>query len=110
VRVGWVLVFVASFAGVGAALAQSPTITGRVTDPQGRGIANATVILVADSPKPDAGNAEGKMAEQKTTGSDGQFSFRGISPGTYTLKLNVDGFEPFSQAVIVSDAPVTADL
>jgi hypothetical protein len=110
VRVGWVLVFVASVVGASAALAQGPTITGRVTDPQGHEIANVTVILVADSPKPDIGNAGGKTVAQQTTRSDGLFSFPGIPPGRYTLKLNVDGFEALSQTVIVRDAPVTANL
>ncbi len=56
---------------------------------------NATVSLVAD---------DGKAVQQKTTGSDGQFTFTGIPAGKYTLKLNVAGFDPVNQSLVVRDA------
>jgi hypothetical protein len=90
------------FLSAGPALAGGPSITGKVTDPQGNAVANATVSLAAD---------DGKPVQQRTTGSDGQFIFTGIPAGKYTLRLNVAGFEPVNQPLAVRDGePVTLDI
>ena len=84
------------------ALADGQSITGKVTDPQGSAVANAAVSLVAD---------DGKLVQQKATGTDGQFRFNGVTPGKYTLKLNVAGFDPVNQPRVVRDGePVTVDI
>src|SRR5208282_3722169 len=84
------------------ALADGQSITGKVTDPQGSAVANAAVSLVAD---------DGKLVQQKATGTDGQFRFNGDTPGKYTLKLNVAGFDPVSQPRVVRDGEaVTVDI
>jgi len=95
----WLLFF---FLSAGSALAEGPSITGKVTDPQGNAVANATVNLIAD---------DGRAVQHRATGSDGQFSFAGIPPGKYTLKLNVAGFDPVNQLLVVRDAePLTVDV
>jgi len=84
------------------ALADGQSITGKVTNPQGSAVANAAVSLVAD---------DGKLVQQKATGTDGQFRFNGVTPGKYTLKLNVAGFDPVNQPRVVRDGePVTVDI
>lgn len=87
------------FLGAGFARAESLSLTGKVTDPQGNAVVNATVSLVADN---------GKAVRQGATGSDGQFTFTGIPPGKYTLKLNVAGFDPVNQPLVVRDAETLA--
>src|SRR5271157_5314186 len=84
------------------ALADGQSITGKVADPQGSAVSNATVNLVAD---------DGRLVQQKATGADGQFAFNGILPGKYTLKLNVAGFDPVNQPLVVRDSePVAVDI
>jgi Carboxypeptidase regulatory-like domain len=78
------------------------SITGRLTDPQGNNVVNATVALIAD---------DGRLVQQMVTGSDGHFIFTDIPPGKYALKLNVTGFAPVSQAVTVGDdQPLRIDV
>ena len=85
-----------------ATLADGPQIIGRVLDPQGNAVANATLSLLA---------GDGKMVQQTGTGNDGQFAFRDILPGKYTLKLSVAGFAPVNQPVVVRDGErVTLDI
>src|SRR5271157_5487677 len=77
------------------ALADGPSITGKVTDPQGSAVANATVSLVAE---------DGKLLQQKSANTDGQFAFQSIVTGKYALKINVPGFEPVNLPFVVRDA------
>src|SRR5208337_4990026 len=94
--------FLLLFMNPGSALAGGQSITGKVTDPQGSAVANATVGLVAD---------DERLVQQKATGADGQFTFTGIPPGKYSLKLNVAGFDPVIQPLVVRDSePVTLDI
>ena len=108
-RVSMVLWFVASVLGASIACAQGPVIAGRLTDPQGHEIPNATVSLMADDGEIPDGTI-GKTLAEKTTGANGQFSFAGIPPGNYILRVNIDGFAALSQKVTVRDARLTADL
>src|SRR5208337_2140256 len=90
------------FIDSGSLLANGQSITGKVTDPQGSAVANAAVGLVAE---------DGKLVQQKATGTDGQFTFNGIPLGKYALKLNVAGFDPVNQPLVVRDSePVTLDI
>lgn len=84
------------------ALAYGQSVTGKVTDPQGSAVANAAVNLIAE---------DGKLVQQKATGTDGQFTFTGIPPGKYVLKLNVSGFGPVNQPLEARNTePVTIDI
>ncbi len=90
------------FAAAHSTFADGQTITGKVTDPQGSSVANASVSLLAE---------EGKLLQQKSTNSDGQFTFQSIPPGKYALKLNVAGFDPVNQPLAVRDAePLTVNI
>ncbi len=94
--------FLLLFMNAHFALAGGQSISGKVTDPQGSAVANAAVGLVAD---------DGRLVQQKATGTDGQFTFTGILPGKYTLKLDVAGFDPVNQPLVVRGSePVTLDI
>jgi len=83
-------------------LAEGQSISGKVTDPQGRAVVNASVSLFSD---------DAKLLQQKTTNADGQFSFQSIPPGKYTLRLSVAGFDPVNQPLVVRYAePLVLDI
>src|SRR6266436_1922794 len=69
--------------------AQSPTggLNGVITDPLGGVIAKAAVRLI---------NAKGASLDT-TTNRDGFYEFKGLLPGTYTLKAVSKGFALFTQ-------------
>ncbi len=82
--------------------ADGPAITGKVTDPQGSPVANAAVSVLSE---------DGKLVQQKATNTDGQFTFQSIGPGKYALKLNVAGFDPVNQPLVVRDSePLTVNI
>lgn len=56
------------------------TLTGRVTDKEGKGLVGATVIV------------EGTKKGAKTK-ADGKFMFSGLQKGTYTLRVSFVGFK-----------------
>ena len=71
-------------------LSQSPgTITGTVLDPARAPLPRATVQLLA------AGGAE--LARTRTD-AQGRFRFEGLSPASYTVVVELVGFERFSQS------------
>lgn len=79
-----------------AALAQAPTIVrGQVMDELSAVIPGATVTLAG---------ADGKQ-RTATTNANGEFSFTGVAPGTYTLTAAYTGFQPFINNALV--VPVT---
>ncbi len=69
--------------------AQAPSrgLSGVVTDPSGGVIAKATVRLVMSS---------GRSLDT-TTNRDGFYEFKGLAPGTYTLKAAAKGFALFTK-------------
>ncbi len=69
--------------------AQAPSggLSGVVTDPSGGVIAKATVRLVTSS---------GRSLDT-TTNRDGFYEFKGLAPGTYTLKAAAKGFALFTK-------------
>ena len=70
-------------------LAQTPSggLNGVVTDPSGGTIAKASVRLT---------NASGASLDA-TTNREGFYEFKGVLPGTYTLKAVAKGFALFTQ-------------
>jgi hypothetical protein len=78
-----------SFFLVGASRAQVPTgtLNGTVTDPSGASIAKVAVRLT---------NSTGASLDT-TTNKDGSYEFKGLAPGTYTVKAAVKNFELFSE-------------
>ena len=84
------------------ASAQTVTLRGQVADPQGNAILHATVRLT---------NTKDNKVQQTSSGGEGQFSFSGIVTGKYTLGVAVEGFEPFTQTVLVDDTqPLPIDI
>jgi hypothetical protein len=81
---------------------QGVSIQGHVADPQGNAVLHAPVSLT---------NSEDKNVQQSLTGNEGQFSFRGVAAGKYTLKVVVTGFEPVTQTLLLVDTqPLTIDI
>ncbi|HEX8140533.1 MAG TPA: carboxypeptidase regulatory-like domain-containing protein [Pyrinomonadaceae bacterium] len=67
-------------------------IVGKVTDPQGASIPNATVT---------ATNNGTNQTQTVTTENDGAFRLANLPPGTYNVKITGSGFADFSQDVVV---------
>src|SRR5215216_1069777 len=71
------------------------TISGTVVDISNAVIAGATVMLV---------NEQTKDVRTVTTNEDGRFSFAAIQPGTYTVKIERQGFQTLEQKNLVLSA------
>jgi hypothetical protein len=83
-----------------APLAAASSIQGHITDPTGRAIVNAAVIL----------ESNGQEIQQGVTGDNGEFLFYDLRPGTFTITISVTGFEEVNQTVIVTAIPLTTDI
>jgi hypothetical protein len=79
----------------GSALyAQSSTtgaVSGVVTDNNGAPLAGATVTLTS-----------AQVTRNITTGADGSFRLGLLNPGTWSVRVVKDGFQPFSSSVLVN--------
>lgn len=86
-----VIALVACLASAPLAWGQAASsLRGIVTDPSGAVIAKASVHLI------DASTAE-RIA---TTDDKGQYAFEGVAPGSYRLRVMVNGFDTFEQSDI----------
>ena len=87
-NLGLVVLLIASlhFAEHAAAQAPSPTasIHGTVLDPSGAAIAGAQVTVIGG----------GRGAQTESDG-DGEYSIRGLRPGTYSIEAKAKGFDVF---------------
>ncbi len=83
-------------------LAQTPrtSLNGVVTDPSGGVIAKASVRLT---------NGTGASLDT-TTNRDGYYEFKGLAPGTYTVKAIAKGFALFSQEDVLVASGQTKQL
>jgi Carboxypeptidase regulatory-like domain len=68
-------------------LGQEIALTGRVTDPQGKGLPNASVQLI----RHDSGQ-KGPALAQAVSGPDGHFEFKAASAGEFDIKVDAAGF------------------
>jgi hypothetical protein len=81
-----------------ASAQENASVTGSVTDPTGAVIPNATITLT------NTGTGDTKTA---TTNSSGLYNFPGLNHGTYTLKVEAQGFKKFEKTGIVVDVAAT---
>lgn len=63
------------------------TLRGQVTDPSGAAIPNAGIQAIAADGSAATGNS----------GRDGNYEIKGITPGTYTVLIQVPGFNDFEK-------------
>src|SRR6266700_2355721 len=81
----------------GLALAQNGSIRGRVTDATGAPLPRATI----------SAEAAGLRA---TSDDQGRYEIRGVSAGTYTVRVRLLGYVPQSARVTVAQGAVTQDF
>src|SRR5271168_2683651 len=74
------------------ASAQEIVLKGRVTDPQGRSLPQASVQLVD----------HGHVLARATTGDDGLFQIKLSSPGQFVVKVEARAFRPVEQPVSIA--------
>ncbi|MGA2907780.1 MAG: carboxypeptidase regulatory-like domain-containing protein, partial [Terracidiphilus sp.] len=76
-----------------ASFAQTATLHGQVTDPSDAVIPGAAISL-----------AGGSAPIQTQSSADGEYSIRGLAPGSYTVSVTASGFAPLN----ISGVTVTA--
>jgi TonB-linked SusC/RagA family outer membrane protein len=81
-----------------AALAQSSTISGTLTDQR-----NDEPIVGANIYVPN-------LERGTTTNADGEFSISNVSPGTYTLRVSYVGYQTLEREVEVGTQNITLNL
>lgn len=84
-----------------ALLADDLSVSGRIADPQGKPVANATVQLVQ--------NHDSRVRETHSD-PDGRFVFSSLSAGDYRLVGKAPGFADIHQTITVATARSTVDL
>jgi hypothetical protein len=101
-------VFLATAVGVvmsGMAFPQtsSTSLQGAVADPSGSAIVGATVVL---------SNSESKLERTTVTGTDGEYRFFAVPPGTYTLTVSAKGFSRYQQIdlQLLVNTPATSNV
>jgi hypothetical protein len=72
------------FLGAAAAHAQNGSISGQVTDPQGKAITGAAI---------EVDNTEGTVQHSVKTDASGAFSVPDLPPGNYLVVVQADGFD-----------------
>ena len=78
------------------------SVRGTVTDPSGSAVVGATVTIA---------NLESKAERTATTGTQGEYQFLLLPPGTYTLKVTATGFAGYEQTglQLLVNTPATAN-
>ena len=77
--------FFAALALPSPAAAQTGTLHGTVQDPSGAVVPGAAISLTG-----------GAQPAQTKSGADGQYAFRSIAPGTYSVSVTAKGFAPLT--------------
>ena len=83
-------------AGGSVAVASGGSITGIVSDPDGRPVADAQVLLTQAA----------SVAARVRTGADGRFRVDALPPGPYQVHVAREGFRAEPQAVAVAEGEV----
>jgi outer membrane cobalamin receptor len=82
------------------ASAMAAGLSGRVTDPDGRPVANAEVVITGPMAAP----------QRATTDVNGAFVVPALAPGRYTVFASAPGLVSDAIAVDITHEPATADL
>src|SRR6202163_4816612 len=79
------------------------SLRGTVTDPDGKAVTGANVVLA---------NAESRTERTVTTGNQGEYQFLLVPPGRYTLTVKAAGFRGYEQTnlVLLVSTPATANV
>src|SRR3984893_7751659 len=79
------------------------SLRGTVTDPDGKAVTGADVVLA---------NAESRTERTVTTGNQGEYQFLLVPPGSYTLTVKAAGFRRYEQTnlVLLVSTPATANV
>jgi len=80
--------------------AEAASLSGRVTDPDGRAVANAEVIVTGAAATPLRARSD----------SDGKFVFAELEPGRYRLSASAPGLASDVVAVDIAASPATLDI
>ncbi|MDQ3821286.1 MAG: Plug and carboxypeptidase regulatory-like domain-containing protein, partial [Acidobacteriota bacterium] len=80
-------------ASVSFAQGSGSTLRGVVRDPKGAVVPNVTVTLTDE---------QHGTQRQATTSSEGAYVFTAIDPGTYTLKIEGQGFKTYQQQIAIA--------
>src|ERR1700724_4013709 len=79
------------------------SLRGTVTDPDGKAVTGADVVLA---------NAESRTERTVTTGNQGESQFLLVPPGSYSLTVKAAGFRGYEQTnlVLLVSTPATANV
>jgi len=79
------------------------SLRGTVTDPDGKAVTGADVVLA---------NAESRTERTVTTGNQGEYQFLLVPPGSYTVTVKAAGFRGYEQTnlVLLVSTPATANV
>ncbi len=80
------LIFLFVSVGIGFAQETTGTVEGRAVDAQSLGVPGATVTITGP-----------RGVKTTTTGTDGHFSVPFLTPGAYTVRVELGGFKSFEQ-------------
>jgi hypothetical protein len=76
--------------------AQAGALKGRITDPAGNDLPNASVELVSR----DLSGTD-QILQQTTSGPDGRFELKPASAGRFEIKVEAEGFRPVTREVTI---------
>jgi len=87
-RIGWAVLVVLSWSACALAQPLSPAVvSGTVVDSIGAAVTNAPVALTM---------VDGSPIQATMTSAEGEFTFRDVPAGSYVVRVDAIGFNPFS--------------
>jgi len=97
----WAVCVVIGLSAASAAGQDTGTVSGVVVDSSGQVVPGASVTLTNE------GTAD---ARNGTSGANGAFAFRAVPPGTYSVRIELQGFRAFEQKKNIVNASSHVDL
>jgi outer membrane receptor protein involved in Fe transport len=98
-KLAMLLVCVLACAGMAHAQETTGTIQGRVVDPQGLAVPGATVTITGP-----------RGAKTEVTDGEGRFSVPFLTPGTYSVRAELQGFKTVQQNSVIVALGQTANV